>query len=321
MSILVTGGAGFIGSHLVERLLQVSDQTVVCVDNFDDFYSPQQKRDNLRAVLGHPRFVLVEGDIRDLVFLRELFRTYNVTDVMHLAAHAGVRPSLQRPRTYVDVNVGGTVALLEVARECACCRFLCASSSTVYGVDAPIPFQEDCLGSVPASPYGATKRAAELFCRLYHQLYGLPTLSLRYFSVYGPRLRPDLALYIFAAAIRDGRPLPLFGGGVAQRDFTYIDDIIDGTIAAWRSPLVGTEVNLGHHRPVAIRDVVRMLEECLGQKARIEILPEHPGEMPITCADIRRARDAFGYEPRVPLEEGLPRFVEWFRTVGSASRR
>ncbi len=313
MSVLVTGGAGFIGSHLIERLLEVTDETIVCLDNFNDFYDPRWKRENLRRVLDHDRFVLIEGDIRDTDLLRRSFDEHGVTDVIHLAAHAGVRPSIRRPLPYVDVNVAGTVTLLEVAREFRCNRFIAASSSTVYGVDAETPFREDRLGSVPASPYGVTKRATEHFCRLYRQLYGMPTLSLRYFSVYGPRLRPDLAMYIFASAIRDDRPLPLFGGGIAKRDFTYIDDIIDATIAAWRSDRVGTEVNLGNHRPVEIRYVVRLLERALGKKARVEHLPEQIGEMPVTYADISRARDWFGYEPTVSIEEGVRRFAEWFR--------
>ncbi len=313
MSILVTGGAGFIGSHLIERLLAETDELVICLDNFNDFYDPRWKRENLRGVIGHDRFVLVEGDIRDADLVRDLFRKHEVTDVIHLAAHAGVRPSIRRPLPYVDVNISGTLTLLEVAREMGCRRFLSASSSTVYGADAVAPFREDRLGSVPASPYGVTKRATEHFCRLYHQLYDLPTLSLRYFSVYGPRLRPDLAMCIFAAAIRDDRPLPLFAGGRAQRDFTFIDDIVDGTIAAWRSDRVGTEVNLGNHRPIEIRRIVELLEEALGKKARIEELPAHVGEMPITCADITRAREWFGYDPKVPIEEGIRHFADWFR--------
>jgi len=313
MSILVTGGAGFIGSHLIERLLQETDEQIVCVDDFNPFYDPRWKRENLRGVVDHPRFTLVEADIRDADRMRDTFRRYHVTDVIHLAAHAGVRPSIRQPQPYVEVNIGGTLTLLEVAREMGCRRFVSASSSTVYGRDAEAPFREDRLGSVPASPYGVTKRATEHFCRLYHELYGLPTLSLRYFSVYGPRLRPDLAMCIFAAAIRDDRPLPLFAGGKAQRDFTYIDDIITGTIAAWRSDRVGTEVNLGHHRPVEIRRIVQLLEEALGKKAQIEELPAQIGEMPITYADIDRARQWFGYEPTVRIEEGIRRFAAWFK--------
>ncbi len=313
MSILVTGGAGFIGSHLVERLLRDTEETVVCLDNFNDFYDPRWKRENLRGVVGHDRFVLVEGDIRDANLLRNVCRRYAVTDIIHLAAHAGVRPSIREPFRYVDVNITGTLTLLEVARDVGCRRFISASSSTVYGADAQAPFREDRLGSVPASPYGVTKRTTEHLCRLYHQLYGLPTLSLRYFSVYGPRLRPDLAMHIFASAIRDGRPLPLFAGGRARRDFTYIDDIIDGTVAAWRSDRVGTEVNLGNHRPVEIRRIVGLLEEALGKRAQVEELPAQLGEMPITCADITRAREWFGYEPKVPIEDGIRHFAAWFR--------
>jgi UDP-glucuronate 4-epimerase len=312
MAILVTGGAGFIGSHLVEKLLNVTDEQVVALDSFDPFYNPAQKRHNLAAAIGHARFSLVTGDVSDEAAVESVWRTHSISDVIHLAGYAGVRPSLDQPLPYVRANVSGTLVLLETARRHGCRRFLSASSSTVYGNNAPVPFREDRLGETPASPYGVTKRAAEMMCRLYHDLYDVPTLSLRYFSVYGPRLRPDLAMCIFSQAILNNQPLPLFGGGSAERDFTYIDDIIDGTIAAWRSDARGDEVNLGNNRPVVMRRIIELLEGAIGQSARIESLPEKLGEMRVTCADTTKARSLFGYNPRVPIEQGIVQFVRWY---------
>jgi UDP-glucuronate 4-epimerase len=312
MAILVSGGAGFIGSHLVEKLLATIDEDVVVFDSLDPFYDPARKLENLAAVATHRRFTLIQGDITDEAAVDAAWRNHRIGDVIHLAGYAGVRPSLDQPLPYVQANVSGTLVLLEAARRHGCRRFLSASSSTVYGNDAPVPFREDRLGITPASPYGVTKRAAELLCRLYHDLYDVPTLSLRYFSVYGPRLRPDLAMCIFSRAILDGRPLPLFGGGSAERDFTYIDDIIDGTIAAWRSDVCGAEVNLGNNRPIAMRRIIELLEDAIGMPAQIEHLPEKAGEMKVTCADTSRAQELFGYEPRVPIEKGIVEFVRWF---------
>jgi UDP-glucuronate 4-epimerase len=319
-SILVTGGAGFIGSHLVERLLTTTDRRVVVLDNFNDFYAPARKQQNLAGVRSHPRFALVAGDVADEQAVDRVWREHRVSDVIHLAAHAGVRPSLERPLPYVDANVRGTLVLLEAARRHGCRRFLSASSATVYGNDAPVPFREDRLGRTPASPYGVTKRAAELMCRLYYDLYRVPVLSLRFFSAYGPRLRPDLAMCIFARAILDERPLPLFGGGTAERDFTYIDDIVNGVVAALASDAVGDEVNLGNNRPIAIRRIVELLEAAIGKPARIDALPEKPGEMRITCADVSKAAQLFGYEPRVPIEQGIVHFVRWYTSEPAVTR-
>ncbi len=316
MSILVTGGAGFIGSHVVQRLLAETDEPIVALDNFDPFYEPARKRQNLAEALQYERFTLVEADIRDEAAVQSIWQELEVKVVIHLAALAGVRPSLRRPLEYADTNVRGTLVLLEAARRFGCSRFLFASSATVYGNDTPAPFREDRLGSVPASPYGVTKRSGELLCRLYHQLYGLPVLTLRYFSAYGPRLRPDLAMSIFARAIVRGDPLPVFGRGTQQRDFTYIDDIVDGTVAAWRSSLSGTEVNLGHQEPIPIMRIIELLEQQIGKPAKIEFLPEQPGEMHVTCADTSKAREAFGYDPKTPIELGVQKFVDWFLTLG-----
>ena len=313
MSILVTGGAGFIGSHLIEQLLAEIDDQVVVLDNFNAFYDPAQKRRNLTHVRADYRFGLVVGDVTDETLVDSIWREHSVTDVIHLAAHAGVRPSLDSPLPFVDANVRGTLVLLEAARRHGCKRFISASSATVYGNDAPVPFRENHLGTTPASPYGVTKRSAELLCRLYHDLYNVPSLSLRFFSAYGPRLRPDLAMSIFARSIRADKPLPLIGSGMAQRDFTYIDDIVTGTIAAWRSDVVGEEINLGHERPIAMSRIIELLESAIGKVAQVEILSEKPGEMNVTCADVSKARSLFGYEPTTPIEDGIGRFVDWYR--------
>lgn len=321
MTILVTGGAGFLGSHLLERLVSETDARLVCLDNFNDYYSPEQKRQNLAVVGDSERFELHEADLCDLDALEALFAQHDIRHVFHLAACAGVRPSLENPLLYERVNVQGTLGLLEVIRRHQVEKFVFTSSATVYGVGCAVPFQEDAPLGQPASPYGVTKRAAELLCFLYHQLHGLPVVVVRPFSVIGPRLRPDLALSIFAAAIDDGRPLPLLGDGSAQRDFTYIDDFIDGLVAAWRcEAAVGQAINLGHHQPEEIRKVIELLSAALGKGAQIEYRPEHPGDLPITCADVSKAGSLFGYRPKVDLEEGIAKFVEWFRSGGRVAQ-
>lgn len=315
MSILVTGGAGFIGSHLVERLLRDGDAPVVALDNFSDYYDPQRKRHNLDAVAGHPSLTVIEGDICDARLVDGLFERHAFTVVYHLAAYPGVHRSVEIPLAYEQVNVRGTLTLLESARRHRPRQFVFASSSTVYGKDAPIPFLEDRLGPIPASPYGATKRAAELLCLLYHQLHGLSVLVVRPFNVYGARLRPDLGLYIFADCIWRGKTLPLFGDGSVRRDFTYIDDVIDGIVAAGRSTHSGVCINLGHNSPIEIRALIAMLERELGKRALIERHPPRAEDMPATWADLTRAHELLGYQPRVPLEEGLRKFAAWFRKL------
>lgn len=313
MAILVTGGAGFIGSHLLELLLRETSEPVVVLDNFNQFYDPAQKRRNIAHSVQNDRCTLVEGDISSESTVESVWRDHDISDVIHLAANAGVRPSLDRPRPYVRANVSGTLVLLEAARQFGCRRFINASSATVYGNDAPAPFQEDRLGTTPASPYGVTKRSAELLCRLYYELYRVPILSLRFFSAYGPRLRPDLALSIFTRSILADQPLPLIGGGSARRDFTYITDIVAGTFAAWKSDLVNEEINLGHEEPIAIIDLISILEETIGKKADIKHLPEKPGEMKITSADVTKARKLLGYDPQTPIREGVQHFVSWYQ--------
>ena len=314
MPLLLTGGAGFIGSHLAERLLQVTDEPIVCLDNFNDYYDPALKRANAQVLQQHRQITVVEGDFCDLDFDRRLLRDHRIDHVVHLGAYAGVRYSVEQPQIYQQVNVGGTLALLEAVRQHPVQRFLLISSSTVYGRGAGIPFAEDAPLGIPASPYGATKRAAELLGLTYHQLHGVPVVCLRPFSVYGPRLRPDLALTIFATAIERGQTMPLYGDGSIRRDYTHVQDICDGLIAALSAPHVaGETINLGHSEPVEIRQVIHLLETALGKKARIDQRPERPEDLPVTFADLRKAQRLLGYAPRVPLEEGIRQFCHWFR--------
>lgn len=314
-SLLVTGGAGFIGSHFIERLLDEGHERIVCLDNFNCFYDPAVKRANIARFVHDPRVMLVEADFCDAPVMLRLFADYDVTCVVHLGAYAGVRPSVADPLIYAQTNVGGTLALLEAARRHPVERFLLISSSTVYGQSATVPFVEDAPLGVPLSPYGASKRAAELFGWTYHGLHGVPVACVRPFSIYGPRLRPDLALSIWAEAIESGDKLPLFGDGTIRRDFTYISDFCTGLLAVLDRPeAVGQTINLGHAEPIELHRVIATLEAALGKKAQIDRQPEKPGEMPITFADLQKARRLLGYEPRVSFEEGVREFVAWIRS-------
>jgi UDP-glucuronate 4-epimerase len=315
MTVLVTGGAGFIGSHFIERLLAAdSAARVVCLDNFNDYYDPALKRANVAAFAGNARVTLVEGTFCDPLVVGPVFARHRVRRVVHLGGYAGVRASLAMPLVYEEANVRGTLVLLEAARQHPVERFVFVSSSTVYGDGCPVPFEEDAPLGVPLSPYGVTKQAAELFARHYHRVHGVPTVSLRPFSVYGPRVRPDLAPYVFASAIAKGQPLPLFGDGSIRRDFTHVSDICAGILAALvAANVAGEAINLGHHEPVAIAELVRLLEQELGQKAQIDRRPAFGGDMPVTCADLRKAERLLGYRPSVPLAEGVRDFVAWFR--------
>ena len=315
MAILVTGGAGFIGSHLCEALL-AQGEAVVCLDNFDDFYAPAVKRQNLAGVLRHRGFTLVEGDLRDAGGLEDLFRGHPMSAVIHLAARAGVRPSIRQPALYADVNVTGTVRLLEAAGRAGVPKLLFGSSSSVYGCRTGRPFKETDEVDVPASPYAATKRAGELLCRVTHALSGMAMTCLRFFTVYGPRQRPEMAIHKFARLIEGGEPVPLFGDGTSARDYTYIDDIVSGVLGALDTCAGFGIFNLGNADPIRLTDLVRLLEVALGKTVKIEALPLEPGDVPFTCADISAARAAFGFEPKVKLAEGLERFVAWYRSEG-----
>src|SRR5438552_4039639 len=310
MRVLVTGGAGFIGSHLVEKLL-ASGHEVVILDDFNDFYDPQTKHAN---IAGLARDVTVyHVDLRDSESVRNLFHREKVDAIAHLAARAGVRPSIQQPRLYYDTNVTGTLHLLEAALVTGVELFVFASSSSVNGVSKRLPFSEDQHLTQTLSPYGATKIAGEFLCSTYSHLYQLRVAALRYFTVYGPRQRPDLAIHQFTRRIYAGQPIEQFGDGTTRRDYTFIDDVIQGTIAAlqYEGPLFDI-FNLGESETIQLKDLIVAIENALGKKAKINQLPEQPGDMPLTCADISKARKLLGYRPTTRLNEGLPRFVEWF---------
>lgn len=314
MAILVTGGAGFIGSHFVERLLAGGHDRVVVVDNFNDYYDPALKRRNVAGFARDKRVAIVEQDFCDAPAMERLFAAQGIEQVMHLGAYAGVRYSVERPLVYQRANVQGTLSLLEAARLRPVKRFVLASSSTVYGKNAQAPFVEDAPLGIPLSPYGATKRAAELLGLTYWQLYGVPVVCVRPFSVYGPRLRPDLALTIFSQAIATGQRIPLFGDGSICRDFTHVSDICDGLSAALaRDNVLGEAINLGHSQPIPIRDVISELETAFGRRAEIDYQPEKPGEMPITNADLTKASRLLSYSPQVDFAAGIREFVDWFR--------
>ena len=312
MSVLVTGGAGFIGSHLLDRLA-AQGREAVCLDNFDDYYSPDVKRRNIAGALATGRAQLVEGDIRNRGLCAELCRTHGVDCIVHLAARAGVRPSIENPLLYEDVNCGGTLALLECARRSGVRKFVFGSSSSVYGINAKVPFSEEDPIALTISPYAASKRSCELYAHAYHHLYGLPVVCLRFFTVYGPRQRPDLAIHKFTRLIEKGEPVPVFGDGTARRDYTYCSDIVDGIVAAMDAQLDFEIINLGCGAPVALSDLIALIEESLGKEARIKRLPDQPGDVPVTYADIGKARQLLGYEPSYPVGKGIRDFVEWFR--------
>ena len=310
MRVLVTGGAGFIGSHLVEKLL-ASGHEVVILDDFNDFYDPQTKHAN---IAGLARDVTIyHVDLRDSELVRNLFHREKVDAIAHLAARAGVRPSIQQPRLYYDTNVTGTLHLLEAARVTEVERFVFASSSSVYGASKRIPFSEDEHLTQTFSPYAATKIAGEFLCSTYSHLYNLRVVALRYFTVYGPRQRPDLAIHQFTRRIYAGQPIDQFGDGSTRRDYTYIDDVIQGTMAALQYEGSLFDIfNLGENDTIQLKDLIAAIEKALGKKAKINQLPEQPGDMPLTCADISKARKLLDYKPTTRLSDGLPRFIEWF---------
>ena len=324
MKVLITGTAGFIGSHLSERLL-ADGWEVLGIDNFDDFYEPQTKWRNIAGCLKNKSFRLIEADIRDRVAMDKAVGE-GVEIIVHLAARAGVRPSIAQPLLYADVNVNGTMVLLEAAREHKVNKFIFGSSSSVYGNNKKVPFSEDDNVDFPVSPYAATKKAGELICHTYHHLYGISILCLRFFTVYGPRQRPDLAIHKFAKLIEQNKPIPIYGDGSMMRDFTYIDDIIDGTVAAinqlvarrsGHGPRVtGHEFNiynLGNASPISVNDLVTKLEKALGKKAVKEYLPLQPGDVERTYADITKATKELGYNPKTTIEQGLAKFTTWLR--------
>ncbi len=318
MHVGVTGAAGFIGSHVVERLLKRGD-SVLGIDNFDPFYSPQEKRGNLTLAAQSPRFHLAELDLADGAALRAMLDGYphHLDAIVHLAAKAGVRPSIADPVGYVRANVLATQVVLGEATRRSIRRFVFGSSSSVYGNSAPVPFSETATAVTPVSPYAATKRAGELLCIAHQHLHGGSIVCLRFFTVYGPRQRPDLAIRKFAGLLTAGAPIPLFGDGSTERDYTWVDDIVDGVVAALdRSARVPEEleiVNLGGSRATSLERLVQLLSEALGVPARIERHPPQPGDVERTWADVSKAQQLLAYQPAVPIEEGIKRFAAWFK--------
>ena len=313
MKILVTGAAGFIGSHLCERLL-ADGAEVVGLDSFDEFYSPAIKRSNIAECLEHKLFSLIEGDIRDVKCVAGVLSRNNINTIVHLAARAGVRPSIEQPLLYQDVNINGTMVLLEAAKEYGIRKFVFASSSSVYGNNKKVPFSETDNVDFPISPYAATKKAGELLCHTYHHLYDMNIMCLRFFTVYGPRQRPDLAIHKFARLIEANKPIPVFGDGSMRRDFTYIDDIIQGVMGAIEY-CEGYEIyNLGESRPVRLDELIGEIEKALGKKAIINRQPVQPGDVIQTYADVAKAKAKLGYNPQTDIADGLRIFVEWFRS-------
>ncbi|MEP6924554.1 MAG: GDP-mannose 4,6-dehydratase [Pyrinomonadaceae bacterium] len=312
-SVLITGGAGFIGSHLVDSLLAEQNWRVTVIDDFNDFYAPELKHKNLELHSCNPLFNLIAGDIRELPRLRSLFQKNKFEVIVHLAARAGVRPSLEQPWLYSETNIQGTLNLLELAREFEIPQFVFGSSSSVYGVKGNVPFNESDAVSRPISPYAATKAAGELLCHTYSHLYKIRALCLRFFTVYGARQRPDLAIHKFTRLIAEGKPIPVFGDGKTRRDYTYIDDIIAGVRAAIDYTESKYEViNLGESRTVELNELIALIEKNLDKRAIINRLPVQAGDVPQTCADITKARKLLDYHPQTQIEDGIANFVAWF---------
>jgi UDP-glucuronate 4-epimerase len=334
---LVTGGAGFIGSHTVRALLD-RGASVIVVDEFNDFYDPAIKEANVAAFANHPRFHLYRQDIREFIGLRDIFERHGGAlrngGIIHLAARAGVRPSLKEPRLYLETNVTGTLNLAELAREFGIQKFVFASSSSVYGdstgggrsqdgggLTNPMPFREDQDISKPISPYASTKAMGESLLHTYSHLYGLQVVALRFFTVYGAGQRPDLAIHKFTRLIDEGKPIPVFGDGSTRRDYTYIDDIIQGVMAAVAYESTPYEIfNLGESQTTELSILIALIEESLGKKAIIDRQPMQPGDVSVTYADISKARQLLGYNPTTKIPEGIPRFVEWYRSWNEVTR-
>lgn len=312
MRVLITGGAGFIAYHLASALLERKSE-VILLDNFNSFYDPQIKRRNVRDLQASAAVPLYEADILDKEKLREIFSKTRPDAIVHLAAWAGVRPSLEKPALYSEVNVTGTVNLLEMAKEFSTRCFVFGSSSSVYGGNTKVPFSESDPVDRPVSPYAATKKAGELLCHTYAHNFSMHITCLRFFTVYGPRQRPEMAIHKFAQLMWDGKELPIFGSGESRRDYTYVEDIVSGILGA-----IGTNpdfeiLNLGESQTISLIEMVRYLEDALGKKALLKHLPDQAGDMAITYADIGRARKVLGYNPQKPFKEGIRLFAEWYK--------
>lgn len=311
MKIIVTGGAGFIGSHVTGALLE-RGESVVVIDNFNDFYDPAVKRRNIAPFQSNPDFRLYEADIRDTEKVSSIFRSEAPDVVCHLAARAGVRPSIEQPLLYEEVNCAGTLNLLEAARHTGVWNFVFASSSSVYGINSKVPFSEDDPVTCPISPYATTKRAGELMCYTYSHLYGLPVTCLRFFTVYGERGRPDMAVARFTRLIHEGHEIQVYGDGTAQRDFTYVGDILDGVLKSIYNPSRYEIINLGGSNTIDVNGLIALIETSLGKKASIRYGDTVPGDVPITYADVTKAKRLLGFAPKVRIDEGVERYVKWF---------
>ncbi|MBN1155429.1 GDP-mannose 4,6-dehydratase [candidate division KSB1 bacterium] len=312
MKFLITGGAGFIGSHLIERLL-ADGHDIVCIDNFNDYYDPKIKRRNLSTIEPDKAFRLIDGDILDEPLLDAIFCENKFDAIVHLAARAGVRPSVEQPKLYQEVNIRGTMNLLDLAKEHGIKKFVMASSSSVYGNNKKVPFSELDFVDNPISPYAATKKACELIGYTYHALYDMSVSCLRFFTVYGPRQRPDMAIHKFTVQIDQDRPIYIYGDGSAKRDFTFITDIIDGIVASIERCDGYNVYNLGESRVVELMYLVQLIEQGLGKRAKIIKTDPQPGDVAITYADISKAKSELDYSPSVAIERGIEKFIEWYK--------
>ncbi len=309
-NVLITGGAGFIGSHLIDFLMATGSYSITCVDNFDDFYDPLLKIKNIEQHIGNTNFKLIEADITDPNLISQLDKQYDI--VVHLAAKAGVRPSIKNPVLYQHVNVVGLQNILEIARSTSVKQFVFGSSSSVYGVNPNIPWKENDKDLMPVSPYASSKIAGEWLCKTYNQLYGMRFIALRFFTVYGPRQRPDLAINNFTYKIMNDEPINYFGNGTTLRDYTYVKDTVSGIASAMHYDQSNFEIiNLGNNHPVSLSELVSTLEKVLNKKAILNRLLEQEGDVPLTCADISKAQQLLNYNPQTKLEDGLKYFVEW----------
>ncbi|ENZ30809.1 hypothetical protein HMPREF1084_03382 [Clostridium butyricum 60E.3] len=321
-TILVTGGAGFIGSHLSERLLKEGNKVLV-IDNFNDYYDPKIKRNNVEEVkqtcmknnINLENYKVCEGDIRDIKFLEEIFCENKIDSIMHLAAMAGVRPSIQNPALYYDVNITGTVNLLDKCREYSIKQFVFASSSSVYGNNEKVPFAESDRVDNPISPYAATKKSGELLCHTYHHLFDMNIACLRFFTVYGPRQRPDLAINKFTSLILEDKEIPFYGDGTTSRDYTFVEDIVTGIVSSInyvnRDDKIFEIFNIGGDKTVSLMEMVETIEKVLGKNAKLNRLPMQPGDVNRTCADITHSKEIIGYNPETTFKEGIKKFIDW----------
>jgi len=342
-TVLVTGAAGFIGSHLCERLVDEGHH-VVALDNFNDFYDPEIKKRNISSLLDNPNFTLIPGDILNTDLLEAIFSgdkgkikdlsldigslptleepqttnhplttSYPPKEVAHLAALAGVRPSLVSPTKYVDTDVKGTLNLLEMAKEHDIDKFVFGSSSSVYGINDKVPFSEEDVTDLQISPYAAAKKSAEQFCKTYNHLYDIPIAALRFFTVYGPRQRPEMAIHKFARLMSQGEPIPMYGDGTSERDYTYIDDIVDGIMGGLEADYDFEIFNLGNSETIQLHDLIELIGEKMGMEPEIDQQPEQLGDVPVTYADISKPQEQLGYNPQVSIEKGIELFVDWYK--------